>query len=320
MAENNQLINNWPSLSHGFHLPLPPLPMFLFNAETTSLQWLLIPNMALKFRTAADFLPDFQKQQIFYFHKDPDRPGQYIYYPPGDVEPAKNTRNPNQMWVSVPGRFWHKYLYIKPVITPGTSPVNEDSFLGKSLDTANKLLKNILFDVTHADNPHNHTVVVYDQLPSSISKGPGKDNLYFHSLSEAKLVGGDLAAWDILQPKFKVRLVPFEIQNLPAIRDLIGSIPNVPSAPAVPNISNILQKVLHLPVGATNPNSSGSPSSSGAPSIPGLPDLGLPTAPSLPQVPGMPDPTQGLQIPSPTDIADLFGVGSSSIPQVPGGL
>jgi hypothetical protein len=320
IAENNQLLNNWPSFSRGFHLPVPPLPMFLFNAETTNLQWLLIPNMALKFRSAVDLLPQIKNEKVLYFEEDKYHKGQLIYFPEEDVEPWVTSKHQGQMRVKIQGRYFHDGLKMKPVVTPGTNPADKDSFLGKSLQTATDLLKNIQFDVTHADDPHKHTVVVYDQLPSSVSQAQGKETLNFHSLSEAKLVGGGLAAWDILKPKFLVRLVPFEIQNLPAIRDLIGSIPNVPPAPAVPNISNILQKVLHLPGGTTNPNSPGSTSSSEVPSVPGLPDLGLPKVPSSPQVPGMPDPTQGLQIPSPADIANLFGVDSSSIPQDPGGI
>ncbi|HVZ80577.1 MAG TPA: hypothetical protein VHE12_07235 [bacterium] len=303
-AGNNQLVDNWPSLSTGFKLPLPPLPMFFFNPETSDLSWLLVPNMSLRFRTAADLLPDLQKQKIFYYHQDPDHPGQNIYYPADAVGPAENVKNPAQMWVLVPGRFFHKYLSLKPVITPGAG-ASGDSFLGKSLNVASSLLKNIKFDVTHATDLHDHSIVVYDQLPSSINRGPGKGNLSFHSLSESKLIGGGLAAWDVIQPKFKVRLIPFEIQKLPAIRDWVSSIPGLPSAPAIPKIGDILQKAFRFP--GFQPGST--PTS---PSLPGLPGLNLPQNPGSSALPGTSDISPSL--PSPADVAALFGMDGPSIP------
>lgn len=271
MAKNNQLMCNWPGFSNGFNLPLLPLPMFLFNPETSDLQRSLIPNMALKFRSAADFMPEFPSDKVFYFHADPNGSGRIIYHPLEEVEPATDSEHRGQMWVKPGLPYQYTYCKMKPVVTPGVDPKFKNSFLGKSLDATRELLKNIQFDVTHADDPHNHTVVVCDQLPSSISKNSGKDTLNFHSLSEIKLVGGGLAAWDIAQPKFKVRLIPFEPQKLPVLRDWFVSIPGLPSAPAIPRIGDILQQGLPRGPSAANPEDIGKMFGIDIPSIPSIP-------------------------------------------------
>lgn len=330
LAENNQLRNNWLLSSNKLQMPLPPLPMFLFNAETSDPQWMLVPNMRLKFRTLADLLPEesqVDNEEVYYRHKDSTGTDGYAYYTLDQVEPAKDSKHQGQMWV----KGTHAYLQMTPVVTPGTGGKKEKGTFGWALDNAKGFLKDFKLDVVHADDPHNHTVIVYDQLPTSQTKENSTENANYHVVSEMKLVGGGLAAWDLAGGNyFKVRLISIDLTRFPKIRDFVNSIPGVPSAPSIPKVLNILQQVLHKSAipgfPSTNGSFSGLPQIPGNPQLPnisqapGVPRMGLPDISQIPNIPGTPHISGLPEIPSSSDIANFFGLDPGSLPAVPGDI
>ena len=351
LAGNNHLRNNWPFPPNKLQLPLPPLPMFFFNPETSDLQWMIIPSMRLKFRSAADLLKGkFQNGKVFYRHKDSTQPDGYAYYPEDQVEPAPDSQHPGQMRVK--GKAG-KFLKMEPVVTPGASGDDSKGSLSWALKNGLNFLLNIPLDVIHADDPHNHTIIVYDQLPGSQRTPNGGDTLNYHVVSEMKLVGGGLAAWNLVAgDHFKVRLISIDLTQFPKIRDFVSSIPGIPGVPSIPKVQDILQQVLHRSSVPGFPSTSGSTSGAttpGIPQMPGIPQLpqmpnlpgislpNLSQIPSLPQVPNVPGvnlPTvpqatnmpgvpqiPGLPgLPSLSDIANFFGIDPSSLPQIPAGI
>lgn len=334
LAGNNHLRNNWPFPPNKFQPPIPPLPMFFFNPETSDLQWMIIPSMRLKFRSAADLLNDnYQDEKVYYYHTNAQ--GQTLFYSPDQIEEAPNSQHEGQKRVTGKGNL---FLRLTPVVTPAIG--DKKGSLSWALKNGLHFLANIPLDVVHADDPHNHTVIVYDQLPGSQQTTSGSDTLNYHVVSEMKLVGGGLAAWNLVAGDyFKVRLISIDLTQFPKIRDFVSSIPGVPGVPSIPKVQDILRQVLHRTSLPGFPTTSGStsgtslpgiPSSNGptsGPPIPGssqLPGLSplpqLPTVPgvnlpnlsqlpNLPQVPGV----QGLSLPTVSQIPNIPGV-----PQVPG--
>jgi len=344
LAGNNHLRNTWPLPPNKLQFPLPPLPMFFFNPETSDLKWMLIPSMRLKFRSAADLLNDnYKDEEVYYYHTNGQ--GQTLYYSPDQTEEATNSQHAGQKWVKGKRNL---FLKLTPVVTPATG--EKKGSLSWALKNGLNFLVNIPLDVVHADNPHNHTVVVYDQLPTSLQKINGKDTLSYHVASEMKLVGGGLAAWNLVDgDHFRVRLISIDLTQFPKIRDFVSSIPGVPSVPSIPKVQDILQQVLHqssIPgfpstsgtfSGASVPGTSNGPGFPQLPSLPGvnlpsLPQLpNLPQAPSipgvslpdmsqLPSIPGIPQPPGLPGIPSLSDVANFFGINPNSLPQVPAGI
>jgi hypothetical protein len=115
----------------------------------------------------------------------------------------------------------------------GSPELGHLGVLGPTVFKALKVLfKDMQLDVTHRDDPPNHTLALLGQLPGQISN----EQVDFTQISEVILEGGGLAAWNIPAPPFQVHLQKVDPTYLPGL----GNIP-VNISMDFPNFSDSLQ-------------------------------------------------------------------------------
>lgn len=238
-AQRNQATDNWTFQTLlSLKFPLPPSPFFLFNPETAKPFWgSLVPNMALRFRTADQFIADLDdsKQKVYYQYRDKN--GTYHYVEEKDTELAPHSQNPNQRRVKqgVPGSS--KFLDLKPVLQQsiaGEAQSEIGNEIGKTgfsethvdFGPLASLLKGVLMDVTDRDDPPNHTLVVYAKLPAAV-QNTGSSSATIQALGEASVQGPGLAAWDIDKPSYQTRLVNLDINRLAEILGVPSALPSL---------------------------------------------------------------------------------------------
>jgi len=236
VASQNGLKSTYPSLNSASWSPaIPPSLVLLFNIKTLGpdLAQALVPNMALKFRTADFFLNAIPKQKKFYKYTSED--GKTYYFDSDEVKIANKSKNEGQMRVKAgtgqrgAGKF----------VTEDVS--NNLSKLNPIMKFAN-LLAGIQLDVTDRDIPAIHNVFVYANYPTSI-KDTKNNNAEIQTLSQVNVEGTGLAAWDVNDPFYQSTLVstdPTELIKQISIQSFINQ---AMKSFIFPSISNILGKI-----------------------------------------------------------------------------
>lgn len=195
----------------------PPLrPLFLFNTETSSAARVLVPHMALRFRTADELLPDARngpEREPLYRLRDASDGGWRLFRA-NQVEPAPGA-NAGQMRVRCDLPSPYRCKYVEAAVEGPDLPG-----IRWALKRLKDVLKRIRLDVTHRDDPPCHSLLVWGRHRDRLFDGKPVDQF-----SETALTGGGLAAWDIPRPKFKARLKAVEPERMPIIRGLLQGLP-----------------------------------------------------------------------------------------------
>jgi len=246
LASDNQLVNNWPSLGGlSWRVPIPPSPIFLFNFETSGLPNALIPNMALKFRTANFFLTDINKpaQPKNRYHLKQSKTGEVFHFTQDEVEIAPNSKNPGQMRVKA-GDFKGKYVSLaKDVETEVEKDAEKklkDNTLMKVKTIAGgglDLFNGIKLDVTDRDDPPDHTFLVYSSYTVPV-KSAGNGSTDLQAMSEVSLEGDGLAAWDLNAPPYRTQLIPIGAEKIADFVNIQAKVAAFASS-GLPSVSNM---------------------------------------------------------------------------------
>ena len=190
------------------------LPCLFYNIETTkNLGRAVLPDMALRFRRAGEILSDSPPAGYSLEHD-----GQKYYFTQDQVEPAQNPRLPGQMRVrqDYPSPFSGMWVHSDK---DGSNSDDFDHFVSHfpfGPATAKALqgfLDKVLLDVTHRDDPPNHTLALLNQLPGKA----GGTALNLTQTTEVTVEGGGLAAWDIQNPPFKSYLKKLDPGDFPGM-------------------------------------------------------------------------------------------------------
>lgn len=199
------------------HLSNLPVPFFAYNYETGTPQNIMVPNMALTFRTIADLLPDVQENQYSLKHD-----GIRYYFSENQVESAHNPRHPKQKRVRKSASLKFAHWWVRKEMN---SDAQDADFLSRIAPMSvlkilkDNLLKNIVLDVTDRDDPPCHTFMLLGRMQANLS---GKDRT-FYQLSEVRVETNGLAAWDIGHP-FDIYLTKPDAESFPALGDAMKTI------------------------------------------------------------------------------------------------
>ena len=224
-AEDNHLENNLLT------------PAFFFNIETceNSLKKMVVPNMSLRFRKVSELLPAEEDNQYSLLHDGVRR-----YYNSSQVEPAENPRHPKQMRVKRGfDQFGGRWVR-REKSNDSDSPSDESNHIGGGIAAGawkkllHGLLDHMVLDITHETDPPIHTLVMWSRLTGK----NGIEPTTFNELNEVTLEGGGLAAWDILDPPFKVYLKKAEIDDFPILGKITQGIPSTRN-----NVSDALREL-----------------------------------------------------------------------------
>jgi len=160
-----------------------------------------IPDMALRFRRADELLPK-EPSPLYSLHSD----GKRHYFSQDQVEPAQNPRDPDQMRVrsDLPSPFAGRWVRKENRLDPkGPDPLTRSTGIGPSTwDLLRPLLKDIVLDVTHREEPSYHALSLAGRSAGTV----GRHGSGFLETAGVVLEGGGLAAWDLDLPPFKVHL------------------------------------------------------------------------------------------------------------------
>lgn len=210
------------------------LPAYAYNYETATISNVTLPNMALRFRTAADLLPEPQKGLYSLLHE-----GERHYFSSDEVEPANNPRHPSQMRVKKGSNSPFAAWWVKKEKSGGekgdtggvlTKYVPEDL-----LNSLRKFLSDFKFDVTDRDDPPCHTFT----LLSVRSGNVGKEEKNFYQTGEVRVETWGLAAWDVYNP-YSIYLDKVDIAAFPAVRNMLQKIGSTPMSNQILASSDIL--------------------------------------------------------------------------------
>jgi hypothetical protein len=197
-------------------------PLYAYNYETspTVLQT-ATPNMALRFRTASEFIPDSNESLYSLTHD-----GIKHYFSSDEVEPAENPRHPHQMRVKKGGFPESPYAgwWVKKESegddTPGKNPLSKID--QKYLAPLKEFLKKFKMDVTDRDYPPCHTFTLLGTLEGKI----GSDEKTFYQVGEARIDSNGLAAWDLYP--FDIYLENVDLTTFSILRDTLQTLNNIP--------------------------------------------------------------------------------------------
>jgi hypothetical protein len=246
--DKNSLANNWfQGGLTSFHLPIPPQPLFLFNAETSSpLLLSVIPSMALKLRTADQFIQDMgnpKNQKVYYRYKD-SQTGEYHYVEEKDTQLARGSVHSGQRRT----KEGNKLLELKPVFTDAQQQAEEDAEkdleksgmqkIGGAFKALAPLLTGITMDVTDRDDPPNHTFIAYTSLPTRVSTTTAS-NAQIQSVSEVSVEGPGLAAWDLMKPLYQARRVNLNPTRLTELLLSEKGLQSLVDAKKIPTVTNL---------------------------------------------------------------------------------
>lgn len=220
-AEENRLNNS-------------PVPIFAYNYETGTLQDIVVPNMALTFRTVADLLPDEEKAEYSLKHD-----GIRYYFTESQVESAHNPRHPKQKRVRKSASTKFAHWWVKK---ENSGDPEESNFLGRIAPTSvlkllkDKLLKKFVLDVTDRDYPPCHTFMLLGRMRVKLS---GSDKT-FYQLGEVRVDTDGLAAWDI-DHSFDVYLTKVDLESFPALDNAIKTFQGIPGLSELLDKSGLLE-------------------------------------------------------------------------------
>ena len=198
------------------------LPLYAYNYETSGVRDMLVPNMALRFRRASDFLPDLQKGLYSLRHD-----GVKFIFPADQVEPAHNPRYPHQMRVKKNGSSYPQFAgwWVKKesdgVTTGGQNPLSKLS--PPLLDVLRDFLRNFKLDVTDRDDPPCHTLALLGSLKGDI----GGTERSFYQFGEVRVDSDGLGAENFRHP-FDVYLQKVDLDSFPILRNVLGGSTQIP--------------------------------------------------------------------------------------------
>ena len=233
VASQNGLKSTFPSLNPlSWSLPIPPSPILIFNVTTLGpgLAQAIVPNMALKFRTANFFLDTLPKPNKIYSYKN-GKNGKVYTFNSDQVELAPNSQNEGQMRVKKGVGLEGEGYFVTEQVSAGLSKLNA------VINLAN-LLAGLQLDVTDRDIPAVHNIFVYASYPTSI-KDTQNNNAEIQTLSQVNLSGTGLAAWNVNDPPYQATLAstdPVELVKQLSIQALLSQ---ALSSVILPSISNI---------------------------------------------------------------------------------
>jgi hypothetical protein len=217
-ADKNTLTTQWA---------LPPSPLFLFSLETSTPFFIsVVPTMALKFRTAGQFIRDMddpKTKKVYYQYQD-QKTGTYHYVEKKDTELAPNSTNEGQRRIKNGLAGSGKLLKLEPVIMEGAERdalgsaggvMKEHGILKiqNSFGAIASLLNGVEMDVTDRDDPPNHTLVVYSTLPTRLQR-TNQSTANLQSVNETSVEGPGLAAWDFQSPLYQARLLDPDVSGM----------------------------------------------------------------------------------------------------------
>jgi hypothetical protein len=209
------------------------LPAYAYNYETASAEDVVIPNLALRFRTASELLPEPQKDIYSLMHN-----GVQHYFSSDEVEPANNPRNPKQMRVKRDSDSDYAGWWVKKEENGVESGQNGNlSKLGSPdvIKALKSFLENFKFDVTDRDDPPCHTF----SLLSRMGGPPEVENRGFYQMGEVRLDSNGLAIWDLFNP-IDIYAEKVDIMSFPVVRDVVDKLGNEPVVNQILTSSDIL--------------------------------------------------------------------------------
>ena len=237
IASQNGLKNTWPTTNPlSWSLPIPPSPILIFNIATldSNLAQAVIPNMALKFRNASFFLAGIPKEKKMYKYESEDD-GKTRYLNSDQVELARKSKNNGQMRVKTGSGLKGAGKFVTEVVSRDLSKLN------KLIQFAN-LFAAINLDVTDRDVPAIHNIYVYASYPTPL-KDSQNNNAEIQTLSETRVSGTGLAAWNLNDPPYHVTIAPtdpLELVKQLTIQTLISRAVNSIRPPSISNIFRII--------------------------------------------------------------------------------
>ncbi len=239
IASQNGLKNTFPSLNPlSWSLPVPPSPILIFNITTLGLglAQAIVPNMALKFRTANFFLDTLPKPKKIYSYKN-RKSGKIQTFNSDQVELAPNSQNEDQMRVKKGVGLEGEGYFVTEQVSAGLSKLNA------VINLAN-LLAGLQLDVTDRDIPAVHNIFVYASYPTSI-KDTQNNNAEIQTLSQVNVSGTGLAAWNVNDPPYQVTLAPTDPVELVKQLSIQSLLSQAISSIKPPTISNVFGTVLN---------------------------------------------------------------------------
>lgn len=212
---------------------LNSLPAYAYNYETATVADVGIPNMALRFRTAAELLPETKEKQYSLAHN-----GVRHYFSSEEVESAHNPRYPKQMRVKKDsGSEFAGWWVRKEKNGTDEGDTGELSTLGPQdfINSLRDFLKQFKFDVTDRDDPPCHTFALFSAMNAKL----GESDKNFYQAGEVRVDSFGLAAWDIAFP-INVYMEKVDLGSFPVIRDALQKLNNLPVIDQLLKTSDIL--------------------------------------------------------------------------------
>lgn len=241
IASQNGLKSTFPSLNPlSWSLPIPPSPILIFNVTTLGpgLAQAIVPNMALKFRTANFFSDTVPKPKKIYKYKS-RKDGAIHYLNSDQVELAPNSQNKGQMRVKKGVGLEGEGYFVAEEVNAGLSKLNA------VINIAN-FLAALQLDVTDRDIPAVHNIFVYASYPTSI-KDPQNNYAEIQTLSQVNVLGTGLAAWNVNDPPYQATLAPTDPVELVKQLSIQTLLSQAISSIKLPSISNIFGTVVNGP-------------------------------------------------------------------------
>ncbi len=241
VASQNGLKSTFSSSNPlSWSLPIPPSPILIFNVTTLGpgLAHAIIPNMALKFRTANFFLNTLPKPKKTYSYTS-GKSGNVHTFNSDQVEPAPNSQNEGQMRVKKGSGLEGEGYFVTEQVSAGLSKLNA------VINLAN-LLAGLQLDVTDRDIPAVHNIFVYASYPTSI-KDTQNNNTEIQTLSQVNVSGTGLAAWNVNDPPYQATLAPtdpVELVKQLSIQTLLSQALN---SVKLPSISTVFGTIVNGP-------------------------------------------------------------------------
>ncbi len=216
-------------------------PFYAYNYETADNADVVVPNMALRFRYADEFLPNVNQAPYSLAHN-----GVRHYFETDQVEPAKNPRHPEQMRVKKTFDSEYAGWWVR---REKGSEEDEDKE-GNDLSSHNPfsaiskigLLKNYLhqfkLDITDRDDPPCHTFSLLGAMEMKL----GNDNKAFYEVGEVRLESMGIAAWDVEKP-FQIYLVKTNLDSFPVLRNSLRKLRGIPFLNNILKSSDLLNGI-----------------------------------------------------------------------------
>lgn len=255
LASDNQLKNNWPGITQmAWTVPFPPSPIFVFNYEGSSSNPIeaLIPNMALKFRTADLFLSAINnpKEVKKRYHFTQKRTGIQHTFSDEEVVLVPNSQNPGQMRVKS-GDFKNKFVALEKDVEDEAEKeaekrIKKEGFMKitSALGGLNGLLNGIKLDVIDRDDPPDHTLILYSSYPIPTKDQQGHST-ELQSISEVNIDGDGLAAWKLNDPPYQTQLIQMDPSRLTDMVSMQNKVTEFISSGQIPSVHNIFDMATH---------------------------------------------------------------------------